>query len=132
MPQLAGYAHRRILLSPTYLVMTYLLLMLAIPTALAQVSDTVRPVAHSSSDSLGGAITPLQQYDFYYSTKQADEYIQISIASYVLDDRIKKHRFRDKTYTEIVPTGFKLTGKFDDYVLIGSGALAEARDNGEW
>lgn len=122
----------RITLSITGLVTPYLLIILGLPVAFAQVPGTAQPVAHYSSDSLGGTTLLVGQYDFYYSTKQAAQYVQLSVASYVLDDRIKKHRFRDKTYTEVVPKGAKLIGKFDDYVLIGSGTMAEAKDNGEW
>jgi hypothetical protein len=54
------------------------------------------------------------------------------MASYTLEDRVKKNHFRDKTFTEVVPKGLNMPGGFDDYFLIGSGILTKIRSHGEW
>lgn len=92
-------------------------------------SQTAVPVPN---DSTRIRPVPTQQYDFYYSAQQADTFLTISMASYVLEDKLKKNRFHDKTYTEMVAKGLPVRGGFDDYVLIGSGTLNEIKPNGEW
>jgi len=101
-----------------------------VSVAQAQTASQRPIIALALSDS---TLTSLpQQYDFYYSAKQAAEFIKISVSSYALDDKLKKYRFRDKVYTQFVPKGLKTTDKFDDYVLIGSGKMDEIRSNDEW
>lgn len=112
--------------------MKYLFFFICTHVALVQVPDPVQPVSRYLSDTTSLATVFPQRYDFYYSAKQAEQYVQLSIASYTLDDRLRKYRFRDKTYTEVVIKGSKHLSSFDDYVLIGSGTMAEAKDNGDW
>ncbi|MVM32500.1 hypothetical protein GO755_20835 [Spirosoma sp. HMF4905] len=85
-----------------------------------------------ANDSTRIQSVPPQQYDFYYSAQQADEFLKISIASYVWADRLKKNRFRDKAFTEVVAKGLPVRGSFDDYILIGSGTLNEIKPDGDW
>ena len=112
--------------------MKVLLFLICTSAAFAQ---TPRPIPSGTTvgnDSiLLGTVIP-RQYDFYYSSKQAGTYEEISMASYTLEDRVKKNRFRDKTFTEVVLKGLNVRGGFDDYVLVGSGTLTEIRPHGEW
>ena len=112
--------------------MKCLFLVICTHVALAQRPGLPQPVGRYLSDSTSLATVTPPQYDFYYSTTQAQQYVQISITSYALEDRLKRHRFRDKLYTEVVPKGLKHLSSFDDFVLIGSGTMADAKDNGDW
>ncbi|MBD2757429.1 hypothetical protein [Spirosoma validum] len=85
-----------------------------------------------STDSLRLSTVAPQRYDFYYSAHQADAFLKVSIASYALSDRLKRNRFRDKTYTAFVAKGLPVQGGFDDYVLIGSGTIEEIKPDGYW
>ncbi|GAB3317690.1 hypothetical protein GCM10027299_08970 [Larkinella ripae] len=112
--------------------MKILLFSLFTAAAFAKTPSFTQTGAASGSDSIRLEESPVQYYDFYYSAKQAESYEKISLASYTLEDRVKKNRFRDKTFTQAVPKGEKVMSDFDDYVLIGSGTLAEIRPFGEW
>lgn len=83
-------------------------------------------------DSTQLLVASPSQYDFYYSAKQAVDFEQISTASYTLDDRIKRNRFRDKTFTQRVVKGLPIPSGYDDYVWIGLGTTEEIKPNGEW
>jgi hypothetical protein len=96
---------------------------------LAQMPD---PQLIASPDSTLQITAASQQYDFYYSQKQAERFVELSNASYTLEDQIKKNRFRDKTFTQRVARGLPLPDDFDDYVWIGAGTIQEIKLNGEW
>lgn len=112
--------------------MKCLLLFLCTSVALAQTPGITPLVSHALSDSTIRAPSTGLLYDFYYSAKQAESFVQLSNASYTQQDQIKKKRFRDRTFTELVLKGYKPDERFDDYTLIGSGRLEEVNAEGAW
>ncbi|GAB4034332.1 hypothetical protein [Spirosoma gilvum] len=98
----------------------------------AQTSRPNQIVSVFQSDSSLRTQTIAQQYDFYYSAKQAEQFTQMGSIGYTQEDRIKKKRFRDRPFTEFVPKGRKPTDDFDDYTLIGSGLLNDVNSNEDW
>jgi len=112
--------------------MKLLLLLLWVGVAQAQTTSQNQLGVLSSSDTTLRNLALLRQYDFYYSAKQAEVFIKTSMASYTQEDRLKKNRFWDKVYTQVVPEGSKVPEPFDDYVLIGSGKIDAIRPDGEW
>lgn len=98
--------------------------------ALAQMPGPIQPMI--LPDSTLWTTAASQQYDFYFSRKQAEQFIEMSNASYTLEGRIKKYRFRDKPFTRQVAKGIPLPNDFDDYVWIETGTIQEIQPNGEW
>ena len=98
----------------------------------AQTSAPNQSISRVQSDSSLRTRPIVQQYDFYYSAKQAEQFIQMSTIGYTRADRIKKKQFRDRTFTELVLKGRKPAEAFDDYTLIGSGLLEDVKSNEAW
>ncbi|GAB3953582.1 hypothetical protein GCM10028805_37580 [Spirosoma harenae] len=112
--------------------MKFILCFLLTSVAFAQIPLPNQAVSQVHSDSSLRTQTTAQQYDFYYSAKQAERLTQMSAVGYTQEDRIKKKRFRDRIFTEFVLKGRKPDDGFDDYTLIGSGILADVNSNEEW
>jgi hypothetical protein len=112
--------------------MKCLFLVLFSSVAVAQTSGSMPVVSSSLRDSTLEVCSTIQLYDFYYSAKQADSFVKQSNASYTWTDQIKKKRFRNRTFTELILKGHKPDERFDDYTLIGSGRLEEVNSEGTW
>ena len=109
-----------------------LFFLIGVSLALTQTAAQGQTTVLVAMDSLRMPPLLSPQYDFYYSARQADAFTRISIASYALEDRLKRNRFRDKTYTALVDKGLPVRDGFDDYVLIGSGTIEEVKPDGYW
>lgn len=112
--------------------MKLLFFLVGISLALTQPPAQGQTTVLVATDSIRMSPLPSQQYDFYYSAHQANVFAMISLTSYVLEDRLKRSRFRDKTYTVFVAKGLAVRDGFDDYVLIGSGSIEEIKPDGYW
>lgn len=112
--------------------MKFILCLLITSVTFAQTPVPKQADSQVQGDSSLRTQTMAQQYDFYYSAKQASQFIQMGTVGYTREDQIRKKRFRDRTFTEFVQKGRKPTDGFDDFTLIGSGLLEDVKSAGEW